>query len=207
MKRSDIIAVIVLGEIVAVFLSFIFKSLELGIVPLWTLFFILPVLALIAVYVSYLIGKKFLIVFQFAKYATVGFANTAVDFGTLNLLMWLTHIYSGKTIFLLNTISFLVAVIHSYIWNKLWTFKAGGKNITSQFLQFVVVSLVGALINGAIVYTISTLVSPMFGLADVIWANAAKAIATGVALVWNFLGYKFVVFRRKESQKITIAKP
>ena len=197
MKKSDIVAVVVLGEILAVFLNFVLKGLEIVFpYPIWILFAALPILALIAVYIAYLIGRKFLIVFQFAKYATVGLANTAVDFGILNLLMWSTRIYSGKNLFWLNSISFLVAVIHSYVWNKLWTFKAKEKTAAAkQFLQFLVVSIIGVLINSGIVYIITTWVNPMTGKET--WANLAKVAATIISLLWNFIGYKFIVFKKK----------
>lgn len=204
MKRSDIISVLILGEIFAIFLNFVLRNIGFAVFPIWILFFILPILALLVVYVAYLIGKKFPIIFQFAKYAVVGFANTAVDFGILNLLMWLTKIYSGKEIFLINSISFLVAVTHSYIWNKLWTFRAKGKDVTEQFLQFVAVSLVGILINGGIVYIITTWVSPMFGLSAVVWANVAKIVASAVSLIWNFTGYKFIVFKKSKTQSSNV---
>lgn len=198
MKKSDIISVLILGEIVAIFLIFILKSLSFTLFPSWILIFILPIVALIAVYIAYLIGKKIPVIFQFAKYATVGFANTAVDFGILNLLMWMTKIYSGKEIFFLNSISFLIAVTHSYAWNKLWTFKARGeKDVTIQFLRFLAVTLIGLLINGGIVYIITTWISPISGLSAVVWANVAKAIATAISLIWNFIGYKFIVFKKK----------
>lgn len=200
MKKSDIIATLVLGEIVAIFLIFVLKNLGFTLFPSWILIFILPILALIAVYIAYLIGKKISVIFQFAKYATVGFANTAVDFGVLNFLMWLTKIYSGKEIFFLNSISFLVAVTHSYAWNKLWTFRAKEKDITEQFLQFLAVTLIGLLINGGIVYMITTWLSPMFGLSAIAWANVAKVVATAVSLVWNFIGYKFIVFKKKNER-------
>ncbi|MFH1308587.1 MAG: GtrA family protein [Patescibacteria group bacterium] len=197
MKKLDIIASLILGEIFAIFLGFVLRGLGFSLFPIYILYFILPVLALIGVWTFYLIGKKIPIAFQFGKYAVTGFANTAVDFGVLNLLMWMTSVYSGKSIFLLNSISFLIAVIHSYFWNKFWAFKSKDKNIAGQFLQFVVISLVAVLINGAIVYTISSLVSPMFNLSIEAWANIAKALATVVSLIWNFLGYKFIVFKKK----------
>jgi len=200
MKKSDIIAVLILGEIIAIFLFFIFKTLGFGEFPLGYLFVILPVLAIIGVYVAYLIGKKLPVLFQFAKYVVVGLANTAVDFGILNLLMWSTKIYEGKTIILLNSIAFLGAVIHSYFWNKLWTFKTKEKvNVASQFLQFLIISLIGVLINSGIVYMIITWIKPMAGVE--IWANIAKVIATVVSLVWNFIGYKLIVFKEKSGKQ------
>ena len=200
MKKADVIASLVLGEIVAVFLVFILRGLNFNLFPLWILFIALPTLALIGIYVAFLIGKKISVVFQFAKYATVGFANTAVDFGVLNFLMWLTDIYKGKEIFFLNSISFLLAMTHSYAWNKLWTFRAREKNVTGQFLQFVGITLIGLLINGIIVYMISTWVSPMLGLSNVAWVNLAKVIATVVSFAWNFTGYKFIVFKKKDGR-------
>jgi putative flippase GtrA len=203
MKKSDIIAVLVLGEIIAVFLGFVARGLELALpFSIGILYFALPILALIAVFIAHLIGKKIPIIFQFAKFITVGLANTAVDFGVLNFLMWTTGVYKGTTVFLLNSASFLVAVIHSYAWNKLWTFKSKEKaDVPKQFLQFLIVSIIGLLINGGIVYIITTWLKPMFGLSDVSWANIGKIIATGASLIWNFVGYKFIVFKKKEGQQ------
>lgn len=138
--------------------------------------------------------------FQFIKFSIVGVTNTAIDFGVLNLLMWMTGIYKGKTIFLLNSISFLVAVTNSYIWNRIWTFKSKERNIAGQFFQFLIISIIGILINGGIVYGISTFISPVFGLSAPVWANIAKAVATAVSLIWNFIGYKFIVFKKSRSK-------
>ena len=200
MKKSDIIASLILGEIVAIFLFFILRGLGFILFPLGILFIVLPIFALIGIWVAFLIGRKISVVFQFAKYATVGFANTAVDFGVLNFLMWSTDIYKGKEIFFLNSISFLVAVTHSYAWNKLWTFRAQEKDVGGQFVQFLGVTLIGLLINGGIVYTITTWISPMFGVSIEVWANIAKVVATAVSLIWNFIGYKFIVFKKSRTK-------
>jgi putative flippase GtrA len=192
----------VLGEIVAVFLNFIIKSLGLNFgFPIFTLYIVLPILAFVANAIFYWIGKKIPIFFQFAKFITVGLANTAVDFGVLNFLMWSSGIYEGKSIILFNVISFLIAAIHSYIWNKLWTFGMKEKtNVVGQFLQFIIISLIGVLINSGIVYIIATWVN--LGTSKEIWVNIAKIVATIVSLVWNFVGYKFIVFKKKNEQSL-----
>ncbi|MBU4082753.1 GtrA family protein [Patescibacteria group bacterium] len=137
------------------------------------------------------------LVVQFSKFVLIGFLNTGIDFAILNLLMWQTGIYSGRYIIILNAISFSVAVINSYFWNKLWIFRAGGtEKQAGEFAQFVAITLVGMALNTAVVYSITTLVSPMFGLSAELWANLAKVAATGISLVWNFAGYKFIVFKR-----------
>jgi putative flippase GtrA len=200
MKKNDIIAVVILGEIVAVFLNFVIKGLNLNFgFPVFILYIALPILALVMNAIFYLIGKRIPIFFQFAKFITVGLANTAVDFGVLNLLMWSSGVYEGKTIILFNVISFLIAAIHSYIWNKLWTFSFKGKsNVANQFLQFIIVSLVGVLINSGIVYIITTWVSS--SASNGVLVNIAKLVATVVSLIWNFIGYKFIVFKKKDEQ-------
>lgn len=198
MKRDDIIASLILGGIIGLFLAFILQGFGFGGFSPWILILILPILAVIGTFIGELIGKKIPIILQLIKFAMVGFANTAVDFGILNLLMGMTGIYSGKNIFFLNSISFIVAVIHSFFWNKFWTFKVKKTEATKEFLQFLIVSIVGLLINGGIVYMITTWLKPMFGMSDAIWANAGKIVATVVSLIWNFIGYKYIVFKKKD---------
>ncbi len=137
---------------------------------------------------------------QLAKFAVVGAMNTAVDFAVLNFLLWATGIYSGRWIILLNAIAFTAAVINSYIWNKFWTFRAEETTqagvVTKEFSQFLIVSLIGMGINSGIVYGITTFIPPILGIGPEFWANFAKLAATGASLVWNFIGYKFIVFKR-----------
>jgi len=148
---------------------------------------------------------------QFARFVVVGFLNTGVDFFVLNILMWVTGIYQGKWIFFLNTISFSVAVTNSYFWNKYWTFKAKGEVwAPRQISQFIFVTIIGAGINSGIVYFLTTFFPPFFGIPKIygisqifgfslgkeLWANVAKAAATAISLFWNFLGYKFIVFKK-----------
>jgi putative flippase GtrA len=87
---------------------------------------------------------------------------------------------------------------NSYLWNKYWTFKKEGSEtgqIAREFSQFLAISIVGILLNSGIVYAITTLVSPLFGLSSALLANFAKVLATVVSMVWNFAGYKFFVFK------------
>lgn len=134
---------------------------------------------------------------QFVKFGIIGGMNTAIDFSILNLLMWWTGIYSGGQIILLNIISFAVAVINSYFWNKYWTFKDKDEAGVVEFSQFIAVTLIGLAINSSVIYIITTFVDPMFGLNEKLWANLAKVVATGLSLIWNFTGYKFIVFKKK----------
>ncbi|KKU20767.1 MAG: GtrA family protein [Candidatus Azambacteria bacterium GW2011_GWC1_46_13] len=57
---------------------------------------------------------------QVGKFAAVGFLNTAIDFGVLNLLSYLSGVTAGFVIGGVNIPGFIVAVSNSYLWNKLW---------------------------------------------------------------------------------------
>ena len=145
-------------------------------------------------------SKKYPSILQFIKFSLIGGLNTIIDFSVLNFLMWLTKIYQGSLILLFNTISFTIAVINSYLWNKYWTFQEKGrKGIPVQFLKFLTISIIGVAINSSIVFSITTFISPIPGFSRGIWANLAKAIATIVGLIWNFLGYKFWAFKIKKT--------
>ncbi len=138
---------------------------------------------------------------QFSKFVIVGGVNTGIDFAVLNALMFMTSITQGLGLFVLNCISFSVAVVNSYYMNKRWTFKEAAAGLADksagvQFSQFFVVSVIGITINGLILTGITTLIAPPMGLSEQLWANVAKLVATGASLVWNFVGYKLFVFKK-----------
>lgn len=137
---------------------------------------------------------------QIGKFVIVGFINTGVDFAIFNLLMRLFGVYKDKTIILLNVISFTVAAINSYFWNKFWVFRAREADepgeVAAEFFQFFAIAGIGAVINSAVVYGITTFIPSLFGIGPQLWANAAKAVATGISLLWSFVGYKFIVFKK-----------
>lgn len=146
-----------------------------------------------------MLKQKLKTIIQILKFGIVGISNTVVDFAILNLLFWVFKIYSGSWIILFNIISFSMAVLNSYIWNKYWTFKAKEKKeAKQQFSKFLFISVIGAVINSGIVYGVSTFIDPLFDLSSGLWANIAKILATGFALVWNFIGYKFWAFKDKD---------
>ena len=131
---------------------------------------------------------------QFGKFLAVGTLNTGIDFGTLNLLSWLTGIYGGVQLAPINVPGVLLALTNSYLLNKHWTFKTPfypGRRVG----RFVLVSLTGVGLNTALVVALTHLVTRPTGFTPQLWENLAKVLATGGTLVWDFFGYKFLVFR------------
>lgn len=120
---------------------------------------------------------------QFIRYATVGVFNTAIDFGLLNLFLYL-----GFPILPANTLAFLTAATNSYFWNKHWTFGDKTGRWQTQLPVYIFVLAVGlALSNGAVyIFTVR------LGL-DV---NLVKFLAIAMIASWNFLAPKLLIFRK-----------
>jgi putative flippase GtrA len=133
---------------------------------------------------------------QVWRFAVVGVINTAINFAILNLLSVITGIKSGEHVIYLSVIAFVAATTNSFYMNKNWSFHDTDNSHNGRKVSlFLVVSIIGAAINSLVVYLITTHVSAMFGFSDTLWLNVANLAATGVALVWNFTGYKLFVFK------------
>ncbi len=143
-----------------------------------------------------LIQEKYPFIPQFARFFLVGILNTAIDFGVLNLLMYISEKSSGFYYPLFKSISFLFAVTNSYFFNKHWTFKATEKDNAGEFFKFTIINLIGWGLNvGTASYIVNIIGAPE-GLSPILWGNFAAISATVVTLFWNFIGMKFLVFKK-----------
>ena len=134
---------------------------------------------------------------QIIRFIAVGCMNTAINFLILNILSYVTGITKGDGVVVISVVSFAIATTNSYFFNKYWAFKdKSSSNEGQKFTLFLLVSVVGAAINAAIVWYITNHIRPMFGLSAHLWLNAATVAATGVSLIWNFIGYKLIVFKK-----------
>ncbi len=133
---------------------------------------------------------------QLGKFIVTGGLNTFLDFAVLNILMTSTAIFAGGWFSFFKAVSFSVAVINSYFWNKYWTFEAGNKR-RAEFMEFLLVSIIGLGINVVAASFLVRYIQPIGGVSAITWANIGALVATILALLWNFLGYKFLVFRKK----------
>jgi putative flippase GtrA len=139
------------------------------------------------------LGNRLIV--EITRFGVVGLVNTAVDLAVLNALIFLTHMgRNGIWFTIFKAISFLVAVLNSYFINQSWTFgRSGGERSVSQASQFLAVSLVGAVINVSSASYVATFITPIHGI-ERFWPSIAALAGTASALVFNFLGYKHIVF-------------
>lgn len=159
--------------------------------------------------IAFTLGKKIAIIYQIAKFGLIGVLNTLVDLGVLALITLMFSAYfqiesvhpliAGITFYsLYKGISFIIANISSYFWNKYWTFNQGAKEQTrSEFLQFFAVSVVGFLINVFVASVVFGMILGSLTKLDDGQVGLLGAAAGSIAgLAWNFIGYKFWVFKK-----------
>ncbi|HEX5429706.1 MAG TPA: GtrA family protein [Patescibacteria group bacterium] len=135
------------------------------------------------------------IVGQFIRFAVVGIVNTAINFVIVLLLSSLFGITKGEKIIWISMVGFIAATTNSYFMNKAWAFHDQSHGGAQKPTIFLAVSLVGLAINSGIVYFVTTHVNPILNLGPHIWEVVALVVATGISLIWNFIGYKLFVFK------------
>jgi putative flippase GtrA len=206
MKKIDVVMALVTGEITAWLFYTIISNFGFEIGNLvWVLALAFPFLAWFCLWVCYQIGKKFLFVFQMAKYLLVGILATLVDLGIMNLLMFVSGFSSGLPFALFKATSFLIATFTKYFGDKFWAFEQMDKEgMKKELGQFYLVTLVGMAINVFVAsfvvdflgMHIITLFGSELGMTAKMIANIGGIAAALAAAVWNFFGYKFIVFKK-----------
>jgi putative flippase GtrA len=152
---------------------------------------------------------------RFLKFSVVGVIGTVIDFGIFNLL----HNVMGWNRILSNTFSVTAAIVNNYIWNLYWVYpETRGRQNTKKFLQFIVVSISAWALNTGILWSSErwlfgtrSLFAGLVGTAaqmlgtehKVLSSNAAKVLATGIVLFWNFFVNRLWTFRDVDSGEQT----
>lgn len=166
-------------------------------IPWEALIIIVPILWVLGVLLGYFLGQWFEFFNQFGKFTAIGFTNAAVDFGVLNLLIAQTGFLEGKGYAGLKSISFIIALLMSYIWNKYWAFRSqNSRGGAGEFFRFFLVTVLSFGLNVSVAYFVATHMEPVLGLDARAWANVAAVAGSGIALVFSFMGFKKAVFKR-----------
>lgn len=120
---------------------------------------------------------------QLARFLIVGFTSVAVDFAfyaALTRLSW--HADVAKAV------SYLTGVIVGFCGNKWWTFESTRRSAAEPIAYlacYAVTLIANVLCNRSVL--------ALFGESASLWAFL---VATGVTTVLNFIGMKFITFRR-----------
>ncbi len=207
MKRNDWWAIVVIGAAVGLLSQPILANvagsfhmnLTFGVRAGVFLGFVAA--APLALFILYLLGKLIPVLYQFGKFAAVGVLNTFMDIGVLNLeiVMFGTPGVWGYRI--MKGVSFLAATTNSFFWNKFWTFSSHEPANTAQTVTFYAWAVGGFLINvGIASYVFSGIAAPA-SVSQNLWANVGAITGVASGFLWDFLGYKYVVFK-KAAEKV-----
>lgn len=186
MKINDIIFAIICGLAVAwIGMDFLPKY---G----WIFFIILPILSVAGLLLCDIIGKKYLFVHQAGKFILVGSFADVIDIKVYQLLI----IFAPFSL-IIKAISFFAATLIKYWTNKHWAFEKPEKDgIKKEIIQFFAVAVIGLFINLSSFYCATEIIGAQFGISIGIWTELSIIFAALAAAVWNFCGYKFIVFKK-----------
>ena len=124
---------------------------------------------------------------QIARFLVVGSTSVAVDLGVYALLTAITPLAWGIS----KGISYAAGVVVGFFGNKFWTFESNRKSAAEPVLYLALYGCT-LLLNIACNQLALTVLGPEHKL-------LAFLFATGVTMVTNFLGMKFVAFRHSRS--------
>ncbi len=136
---------------------------------------------------------------RFFRFAVVGTIGAVIDIGFFNLFAHILNL----PVLLSQGISFSLAVISNFIWNRYWTYPdSRQKPLSRQLFQFVVVSVAGLAVRTLIFdwleqsliwlsaqFIPETVISPV-----VVGHNLALGTVIIVILFWNFFINRYWTF-------------
>ncbi len=152
---------------------------------------------------GYFLGRWMPFFNQFGKFAAIGFTNFAVDAGVLNILIAYSGFATGIYFSIFKAVSFLAGIIHSYFWNRFWVFESSSQNKREEFIKFFGVGLLAIFVNVGVASFVVNFIDPLFGLHENVWANVGAVVGSAVALVFSFVGFRLLVFRKHDSDVVS----
>lgn len=136
---------------------------------------------------------------RFIRFAIVGTIGAVIDFGVFNLLTNTVDFFKSNAVWA-SVISFILAVVSNFTWNRLWTYPdSRSKSFTRQLFQFVTVSIIGLLIRTPLFAWLEKVLieyltgrwtlepfTPVF-----VAHNISLAIVILVVMLWNFIANRY----------------
>jgi putative flippase GtrA len=212
MKKIDFFVAIICGLAVAWIADDFLREFAVENFYKWIFFIILPLLSVFCLQIAYLIGKKWLVILQIAKFILSGAFADVVDIKAFQFLF----LFVLPNSIAIKIISFLIATCAKYWLNKYWAFSPaandcvigslGGlqddlkesikKENIKEVAQFFIITLGALLVNVAAFYYFTKILGPQFQVPNKIWTEFSIILSALVAASINFLGYKFLVFKK-----------
>ena len=123
---------------------------------------------------------------QKARFILVGILNTAFGY-----LVYSLFIYIGMHYFAAQFFGSILAIAHSYLWNKYYTFKSVDKSF-SEVARYFSVYIVSYLVNMLLLYVFVEFFK--------ISAYIAGLAGLFITMLMSYVGHKKVSFRQKNQE-------
>lgn len=126
------------------------------------------------------IKKSFL---QLFLYLIVGSLATLVEWGAFYVLNSPLSLHYAVA----TALAFVLSTAANWLFGRLILFRASKQNTARELLKIYAVSIIGLLMNIAIMFV----AVEKIGLSEML----SKIIATGIVFSWNFLVRKLVIYK------------
>ena len=118
------------------------------------------------------------IIKQVIKFGIVGVIATLIDY----IILFILTEYVGLYYLISSIISFSISLIFNYILSIIWVFNIKNKQTYKELLLFVILSIVGLIINQIILYFCTDILNCYYMI--------SKMIATVIVMIYNFITRK-----------------
>ena len=153
------------------------------------LLFLLPILSVFGLWLTDLIGRKKIFARQGGKFILAGSFANVVD---IKIFQFIFLFLPNKSV--VKLISFSIATVVKYFSDKHWTFeKHERKDMHKEMGKFFLVAVVGAAMNVVSFYFLTKIKT---GISANLWIELSIILAAIISGLWNFLGYKYIVFKK-----------
>tara|TARA_B110000444_G_C18677763_1_gene518244 strand:- start:383 stop:763 length:381 start_codon:yes stop_codon:yes gene_type:complete len=120
--------------------------------------------------------------FKLTRFCIVGFSGLGMDF----LTTWVLKEKVKINQYVSNSFGFIIAASSNYYLNRIWTFNSQNPNISTEYTNFIFVSIIGLALNNLLIFILQNKFQKKFYF--------AKIIAILITTLWNFLANNFYTF-------------
>ncbi|MFU0824004.1 GtrA family protein [Clostridium sp.] len=128
---------------------------------------------------------------ELVKYGLIGGSNVLINLIILNVLSYLTGIYSGPTMYIFYGISFIVYSINGYFWNKKFTFSSNN----GSYFKYASILGISTFLNSTLCTIFTTF--NIFNFQEILWMNISIILSSITVGILTFILNKCFVFRNR----------
>ena len=122
-----------------------------------------------------------MMIISFLKYCIVGLSGVVVDFS----ITYLFKEKAGINKYIASMLGFSIACTSNYVLNRIWTFSNDNPDILKQYVSFLIISVIGLLLNTLFLYLFQYIRINYY---------ISKGFATILVTIWNYMANSMITF-------------